>query len=128
MRATLLTIVVAVLVGTAGSSAAAEDLALKGEIVELSCYSKLGVAGGTGVAHIACAKECVAKGQALGILTDGEGLIKITGSFAENKYGKLVEHIGRQVELRGTDARYLDYSRAINVSRVIPSSGGPAGR
>jgi hypothetical protein len=112
--------VVAILFGVQTLSFAAEEMTLKGEIVEVSCFTKLGVVKSSGAAHVACAKECVAKGQPLGILTDGDGLVKITGDFTANKYEKLVPYIGRQVEVRGTDDRYLDYSRAIRVAKITP--------
>jgi hypothetical protein len=99
-------------------------MTLRGEIVELSCFAK-GVAQGTGPAHVACAKECVQKGQALGILTEDDGLVKITGDYAANKYAKLVAFVGKQVELRGTADRYLDYSRAIKVTSVTAARQKP---
>jgi len=109
---------VAVGVLTAGSLAGAQEvLTYKGEIVEVSCFKK-GVAQSTGAAHVACAKECVQKGQPLGILTEGDGLVKITGDYAANKYAKLMDFIGKTVEVRGTDDRYLDYSRAIKVTTI----------
>jgi hypothetical protein len=107
---------------TAGlaTSSAQQPLTVRGEIVEVSCYTKLGVDKSTGAAHVACAKDCVSKGQALAILTDGDGLLKITGDYAANKYAKLTTYIGRQVEMTGTPDRYLDYSRAIRVTKVAP--------
>ena len=96
---------------------AQETLTYRGEIVEVSCFGK-GVAKSTGPSHVACAKECVQKGQALGILTEGDGLVKITGDYAANKYAKLLDYIGKQVEVRGASDRYLDYSRAIKVASV----------
>lgn len=104
---------------------AQDSLTMRGEIVEVSCYSKLGVEKSTGAAHVACAKDCVSKGQPLAILTDGEGLIKITGDYAANKYAKLVTYIGRQVEVTGTTDRYLDYSRAIRVTKLTPIAAKP---
>lgn len=99
---------------------AQQALTLRGEIVEVSCYSKLGIDKSTGAAHVACAKECVVKGQPLGILTDGDGLLKITGDYAADKFAKLAPYIGRQVEVTGTPDRYLDYSRAIKVTKLAP--------
>lgn len=99
---------------------AQQPLTVRGEIVEVSCYTKLGIEKSTGAAHVACAKECVAKGQPLAILTDGDGLIKITGDYATEKYAKLLPYVGRQVEVTGTPDRYLDYSRAINVTKLAP--------
>jgi hypothetical protein len=106
------------------SQAAQETMTLRGEIVELSCFAK-GVAQSTGPSHVACAKDCVQKGQALGILTEGDGLVKITGDYAANKYAKLVDYIGREVELRGAADRYLDYSRAIKVASVTAARPKP---
>ena len=99
---------------------AQQPLTLRGEIVEVSCYTKLGIEKSTGAGHMACAKECVGKGQALGILTDGDGLVKITGDYAAEQYAKLLPYVGRQVEVTGTQDRYLDYSRAIKVTKLAP--------
>ena len=106
--------------GLALGAEAQDALTVRGEIVEVSCYTKLGIDKSTGAAHAACAKECVAKGQPLAILTDGEGLLKITGDYAANRYAKLATYIGRQVEVTGTPDRYLDYSRAIRVTKLAP--------
>jgi hypothetical protein len=99
---------------------AQQPLTVRGEIVEVSCYTKLGIEKSTGAGHVSCAKECVAKGQPLAILTDGDGLLKITGDYAADKYAKLTPYIGRQVEVSGTPDRYLDYSRAIKVTKLAP--------
>jgi hypothetical protein len=101
----------------AAALVAQETLTYRGEIVEASCFAK-GVATSTGAAHVTCAKECVQKGQPLGILTEGDGFVKITGDYAANKYAKMLEYIGKQVEVRGAEDRYLDYSRAIKVASV----------
>jgi hypothetical protein len=79
-------------------------MTLTGEIVEISCYKQKGVAAGTGAAHAACAKQCVAeKGAALGILTDGDGLYRIWGAMARDKYAKLLPHIGKTVVITGNE-------------------------
>jgi hypothetical protein len=81
-----------------------EPMTLTGEIVDISCYRQKGVAGGAGAAHVACAKQCVLeKGSALGILSDGDGLFRIWGSLAADKYAKLLPHVGQTVELTGTE-------------------------
>ena len=78
-------------------------MTLTGEIVDIACYKQKAVAGGTGAAHVACAKECVAtKGAALGILSDGDGLFRLWGSLSKDKYAKLVPYIGQTVEITGT--------------------------
>jgi len=79
-------------------------MTLTGEIVDISCYKTKGVAGGTGAAHVDCAKMCVLdKGAQVGILSDGDGLFKIWGPMAANKYAKVLPFIGQQVEITGTE-------------------------
>lgn len=79
-------------------------MTLTGEIVDISCYKAKGVAAGTGAAHVDCAKICILqKDGAVGILTDGDGLFKIWGAAAQNKYAKVMPYIGQQVEITGTE-------------------------
>ena len=79
-------------------------LTYTGEIVDISCYKSKGVAGGTGAAHADCAKICILQKDAgVGILTDGDGLFKIWGSAAKDKYAKLVPFLGQTVEITGTE-------------------------
>jgi hypothetical protein len=77
---------------------------LSGEIVDISCYKEKGVAAGTGSAHVECAKMCVrTKDAAVGILTDGDGLYRIWGSMARDKYAKLLPYMGQIVEITGNE-------------------------
>lgn len=79
-------------------------MTLTGEIVDISCYKAKGVAAGTGAAHVECAKICILqKDAAVGILSDGDGLYKIWGAAAQNKYAKVMPYIGQQVEITGTE-------------------------
>src|SRR5687767_12472327 len=79
-------------------------MTLTGEIVDISCYKQKGVATGTGAAHVDCAKMCVrTKDAALGILTDGDGLFRIWGAAARDKYAKLLPYVGQTVEITGTE-------------------------
>ena len=98
--------------GYGGQAVSAQEPVIKrsapmtvtGEIVEISCYKAKGVAGGTGAAHVDCAKMCVLdKGATVGILTDGDGLFKIWGPMAANKYAKVLPYLGQQVEITGTE-------------------------
>ena len=115
---TRLLIVIAAAVVMSAAVQSQQPMTVRGEIVEVSCYTKLGIEKSTGAGHVACAKECVGKGQPLGILTDGDGLLKITGEYADAQFAKLTPYIGRQVEVTGTPDRYLDYSRAIKVTKL----------
>ena len=79
-------------------------MTLTGEIVDISCYKSKGVAGGTGAAHVDCARICILqKDGAVGILSDGDGLFKIWGAAARDKYAKVMPYIGQQVEITGTE-------------------------
>ncbi len=79
-------------------------MTLTGEIVDISCYKSKGVAGGTGAAHVDCARICILqKDGAVGILSDGDGLFKIWGAAAKDKYAKVMPYIGQQVEITGTE-------------------------
>ena len=80
---------------------AGEEVTLKGEVVEVSCYSKQGVAKGTGVAHVRCAIDCAKQGKPLGVLTDGDGLFKFIGDYTENNNAKLIPHITHTVSITG---------------------------
>ncbi len=79
-------------------------MTLSGEIVDISCYKQKGVAAGTGAAHVECAKICVlTKGAALGILSDGDGLFRIWGTMARDKFAKLMPYVGQTVAITGTE-------------------------
>jgi hypothetical protein len=81
-----------------------KPMTMTGEIVDMSCYKAKGVAGGTGAAHADCAKICILeKGAQVGVLTDGDGVFKIWGAMAANKYAKLLPYLGQQVEITGTE-------------------------
>jgi hypothetical protein len=79
-------------------------MTLTGELVDIACYKQKGVAGGTGAAHVDCAKLCIRdKDAAVGILSDGDGLFKIYGSLAADKYAKLIPYLGQTVEITGAE-------------------------
>jgi hypothetical protein len=106
------------LAAVAPSRAADEEVTLKGEVVEVSCYSKQGVAKGTGAAHVACALDCAKQGKPLGLLTDGDGLFKFVGDYTDNSNAKLIPFIGKQVQVKGTRDRYTDYTIAIRPTKI----------
>lgn len=109
MRSAVLTVLLAVGLGTVLGAQEpvikrSAPMTMTGEIVDISCYKSKGVAGGTGAAHADCAKMCILqKDAAVGILTDGDGLFKIWGSGAQNKYAKVTPYIGQTVEITGTE-------------------------
>ena len=79
-------------------------MTLTGEIVDIPCYKEKGVAAGTGAAHVECAKICIRTKEAgVGILTDGDGLFRIWGAMAQDKYAKMMPYVGQTVEITGTE-------------------------
>ncbi len=81
-----------------------QPMTLTGEVVDISCYKQKGVRDGTGASHVECARMCIlTKGAALGILSDGDGLFRLWGTMAADKYAKLLPFVGQQVEITGTE-------------------------
>jgi len=118
MRRNALILAAATLLAGGTLGAAGEEVTLKGEVVEVSCYSKQGVAKGTGAAHVQCAIDCAKQGKPLGLLTDGDGLFKFVGDYTENNSAKLIPFIGKQVEVKGTRDRFTDYTIAIRPTQI----------
>jgi hypothetical protein len=111
-------ITAALLLAVAPLFAAGEEVVLRGEVVDVTCYSKQGVAKGTGAGHVSCAMDCAKKGKPLGLLTDGDGLFKFVGDYTESNNAKLLPFVGKQVEVRGTRDRYTDYTIAIRPAKI----------
>src|SRR5437667_7333124 len=118
MRGNAGCLVAALLLAAAPLLAAGEDVTLKGEVVEVSCYSKQGVAKGTGAAHVSCAIDCAKEGKPLGLLTDGDGLFRFVGDYADNNSAKLIPFIGKQVEVKGAREVYTDYRPAVRPTKI----------
>jgi hypothetical protein len=106
MRSVMLALAMAVSAGFAQEPVInrSAPMTLTGELVDISCYKQKGVAGGTGPAHLDCAKMCVLeKGAAVGILSDGDGLFRIWGTSARDKYLKVQPYLGQTVTITGTE-------------------------
>ena len=76
---------------------------MRGTIVEVTCFRQQGAATVSTPEQIACAKKRVAEDGRLGILTEGDGLFQITGTFSTNKYAKLAPFIGQRVDVSGAE-------------------------
>ena len=76
---------------------------MHGVIVEITCFRQQGAATVATPEQIGCAKKRVTEGGRLGILTDGDGLFQITGTFADNKFAKLAPFIGKTVDASGSE-------------------------
>ena len=111
-RTTTLMLATAGLALSAGISLSSQDpvirrgapMTLTGEIIDIPCYKEKGVAAGTGAAHVECAKLCIrSKDAGVGILTDGDGLFRIWGTMARDKYAKMLPYVGQTVEITGAE-------------------------
>jgi hypothetical protein len=76
---------------------------MRGTIVEVTCFREQGAATVSTPQQIGCAKKRVADGGRLGILTEGDGLFQITGTWSANKYAKLAPFIGQRVDVSGAE-------------------------
>jgi hypothetical protein len=96
---------------------------MRGTIVEVTCFRQQGAATVSTPEQIACAKQRIAEGGRLGILTEGDGLFQITGTLTANKFAKLVPLIGQRVDMSGAEvviSNNYDYKNfeADKVTRV----------
>ena len=79
---------------------AAQQMTLKGEVVDVACATKKG-AGGRGAEHAGCAMACAKKGMAVGIMT-ADAIYTVTGDYAANSNAKLLDFVAKNVEVMGT--------------------------
>jgi hypothetical protein len=95
---------------------------MRGVVVEVTCFRQQGAATVSTPEQMACAKKRVVDGGKLGILTEGDGLFQVYGSFADNKYAKLVPFIGQRVDMNGAEvviSNNYDY-RSFEAQKVTP--------
>ena len=82
--------------------AAAKEMTVKGEVVDVSCYLAHGDKG-KGESHASCAEACAKNGGPLGILTN-DGTLYVSVLPDDHSAGpnaKLIDHIGHHVEATG---------------------------
>ena len=77
---------------------------MHGTIMEITCFRSMGAASITTPDHLTCAKAALAKGTGVvGILTDGAGTFQIAGSLTANNYAKLIQFLGKEVDVVGSE-------------------------
>ena len=79
-------------------------MTMTGEIVDISCYKSKGVAGGTGAAHVDCAKICMLEKGARS--ASSPTATACSGSGApppRTNTRRCMPYIGQQVEITGTE-------------------------
>ena len=79
----------AVFVAFSAPLGAAAPTTVKGEVVDLTCYTKDKAKMGEG--HKGCGMTCVKKGNPLAIVTADGQVYNLAGAYVENKNAKIVE-------------------------------------
>jgi hypothetical protein len=83
------------------AQAEGEELTVKGEIVDLSCYLPRGERG-RGAAHQECAEMCAKGGLPLGVLdAGGQVLLLLEDHEKPASYGDVKKLAGQQAEVSG---------------------------
>jgi len=95
--------------------AGAADMTVKGEVVDVACAVD-NKADGKGAAHASCAMTCAKKGQPIGILT-ADAIYTVTGDYAANKNGKLLDFVAKNVIVTG-EVSEKDGVKSINVKSI----------
>ncbi len=90
---------VALLLVTPLSAVGQEEIAVEGEILDLTCYLHK---GSKGRRHRACAEMCAEKGLPIGILTDEEEVyLLIEDHDAPDPYAAAVKLAGKKAAISG---------------------------
>ena len=95
--------------------AAASDMTVKGEVVDVAC-SVAKKDAGKGSGHAACAMVCAKKGQPVGILT-ADAVYTVTGDYAANNNAKLLDFVAMNVIVTG-EVSEKDGQKMINVKSI----------
>jgi len=96
---------------------------IKGEIVDMGCYT---AHGAMGEKHKECAATCVASGTPMGLLTD-KGMLYLLTPPHENKdgYNKAKEMVGAKVAVTG-EVGERSGMKMIEVMSVAPAAAPAA--
>ena len=97
------------------AGAAASDMTLKGEVVDVACAIAKKEAG-QGAGHANCAMVCAKKGSPVGILT-ADTVYTVVGDYTTNNNAKLLDFIARNVVVTGEVAE-KDGVKSVNVKSI----------
>lgn len=104
---------VAVMALAFAPAVSAKPTTVKGELIDVAC----GKDGKTGAELEKCAKSCATRGPVAIYTADG-GVYQVTGSYAENKNAKLMDFMGKTVEVTGEVAKDKDGKMTIVAEKV----------
>ncbi len=77
----------------------ADTKTVKGEVIDVKCYTKDNTSKGAD--HADCALSCAKKGSPMGVLAEDGTVYVITGDYAAEKNKKLLPYIAKNVTVTG---------------------------
>lgn len=92
----------------------AKPTTVKGQLIDTSC----GKNDEKGEALEKCAKACAGRGEPVAVYTADGGVFLVTGDYAANKNAKLLEFMGKTVEVTGEVAKDKDGKMTIAADKV----------
>jgi len=92
----------------------AKPTTVKGELIDTAC----GKNTETGAALEACAKRCAGRGEPVAVYTADGGVYLVTGSYTAEKNAKLLEFMGKTVEVTGEVTKDKDGKMTIAADKV----------
>jgi hypothetical protein len=114
MKNLLACVVTMILAAGLAAPLAAQQKTIKGEVVDLDCYTKDPKA--VGKAHEQCAISCARQGKPQGILA-ADGVYLIAGDYTKDKNAKLIEFVAKIVEAAG-EVTVKDGQKIITVTSM----------
>jgi hypothetical protein len=117
MKRMLASVVAAVFVAALAAPALADEKTIKGEVIDIQCYTK--DHANVGKDHEACALSCARRGNPMGILA-ADGVYLIAGDYTKENNKKLIEFVAKTVEAKG-EVTEKDGKKTIAVTLMTPT-------
>ena len=97
-----------------GSVVSAKPTTVKGQLIDTAC----GKNDEKGAALEACAKRCAGRGEPVAVYTDDGAVYLVTGAYTAEKNAKLLDFMGKAVEVTGEVAKDKDGKMTIAAANV----------
>ena len=94
---------------------AAQPQTVKGEVIDVTCYTKDKTSKGAD--HADCALSCAKKGGKMGVLADDGTVYVITGEYTADKNKKLLPYVAKSVAATGNVAE-ADGQKTIAATKI----------
>ena len=95
----------------------AKPTTVKGELIDTAC----GKNTETGATLESCAKRCAGRGEPVAVYTADGGVYLVTGAMIADKNAKLIEFMGKTVEVTGEVTKDKDGKMTIAAEKVTVS-------